>query len=147
MAEGKGDVAKLNKALRAEHFAIYGYGVVGGRSEGGARALATALWEAHRTRRDRLVELIGAEGGQPAASEAAYAMPAVKSPTALAAQLEGTVLDAYLALAGASTGQLRKFAAQAMQEAMGRQVRWSRTGPAESFPGLAPSDVVPTASP
>ncbi|GAA3195606.1 ferritin-like domain-containing protein [Actinocorallia longicatena] len=143
----KADIPKLNLALKAEHYAIYGYGVVGARQTGPVRAQTTALWEAHRARRDQLAGLVTAEGGRPAASEPSYPMPAAKSPAALAALLEDAVLDGYVALSGASTGTLRRLAAQAMQEAMNRRVRWARAGTEEAFPGLNPSDVTPSSSP
>ncbi|MGC3005519.1 DUF4439 domain-containing protein, partial [Streptomyces sp. G35A] len=45
----------LQAALAAEHAAVYGYGVVGGRIGKDRRAEARAAYDAHRARRDALV--------------------------------------------------------------------------------------------
>lgn len=137
------DVTLLQRALAAEHRAVYGYGVVGARQSGQARQQSTALWQAHRARRDRLVSLITDRKGKPVAAEASYRLPD-GAPAQLAAGLEEDLLEAYLGLAGASDGQLRAFAAQAMQEAMTRRVRWSRTGPPTPFPGLSGKQLPPS---
>ncbi|WP_037661545.1 DUF4439 domain-containing protein, partial [Streptomyces aurantiacus] len=48
----KNELNALQAALRAEHAAVYGYGVVGGRVGDGRRAEARTAYDAHRARRD-----------------------------------------------------------------------------------------------
>ncbi|MFF9352126.1 ferritin-like domain-containing protein [Streptomyces sp. NPDC014734] len=126
-------------ALAAEHAAVYGYGVVGGHVAAARRAEATAAYHAHRARRDALVRTVRDLGGEPVASQAAYALPfAVPDPAAavrLAALLEDRVADVYSDLVRAADGPLRRQAADALREAAVRAVRWRGSGVA--FPGLA----------
>lgn len=136
------DLSLLQTVLAAEHRAVYGYGLAGARQGGAARRQSTLLWQAHRTRRDRVSQLIAERGGRPAAAEPAYRLPE-GAPAQLAAGLEEELLNAYLGLAGAEDPALRKFAAQAMQEAMTRRVRWTRTGPSGAFPGLPAESLSP----
>ncbi|WP_106398138.1 ferritin-like domain-containing protein [Actinocorallia populi] len=129
------DLDLLQTVLAAEHRAVYGYGLAGARQSGTARQQSTALWQAHRTRRDRVVSLIRGRDGEPVAAEASYRLPD-GAPAQLAVGLEEALLEAYLGLAGAADPALREFAARAMQEAMTRRVRWARTSPPSPFPGL-----------
>lgn len=129
------DLDLLQTVLAAEHRAVYGYGLTGARQSGAARRQSTALWQAHRTRRDRISAMISQRNGDPVAAEPSYRLPD-GAPAQLAAGLEEELVSAYLGLAGASDAALRKLAAQAMQEAMTRRVRWTRTSPPSPFPGL-----------
>ncbi|MFB6714997.1 MULTISPECIES: ferritin-like domain-containing protein [unclassified Streptomyces] len=126
-------------ALAAEHAAVYGYGVVGGRVADGRRAEAAAAYHAHRARRDALQRTVRDLGGEPVAAQAAYALPfAVPDPAAavrLAALLEDRVADVYSDLVRAAEGPLRREAADALREAAVRAVRWRGSG--VPFPGLA----------
>ncbi|MFJ5725762.1 ferritin-like domain-containing protein [Streptomyces sp. NPDC093149] len=126
-------------ALAAEHAAVYGYGVVGGRVADGRRAEAAAAYHAHRARRDALQRTVRDLGGEPVAAQAAYALPfAVPDPAAavrLAALLEDRVADVYSDLVRAAQGPLRREAADALREAAVRAVRWRGSG--VPFPGLA----------
>ncbi|WP_326768174.1 ferritin-like domain-containing protein [Streptomyces sp. NBC_01591] len=126
-------------ALAAEHAAVYGYGVVGGRVAEGRRSEATAAYHAHRARRDALVRTVRGLGGEPVAAQAAYALPfAVPDPAAavrLAAVLEDRVAGVYSDLVRAAEGPLRREAADALREAAVRAVRWRGSG--VPFPGLA----------
>ncbi|MFJ9683853.1 ferritin-like domain-containing protein [Streptomyces sp. NPDC101194] len=126
-------------ALAAEHAAVYGYGVVGGRVADGRRAEAAAAYHAHRARRDALQRTVRGLGGEPVAAQAAYALPfAVPDPAAavrLAALLEDRVADVYSDLVRAAEGPLRREAADALREAAVRAVRWRGSG--VPFPGLA----------
>ncbi|MZE51831.1 DUF4439 domain-containing protein, partial [Streptomyces sp. SID5770] len=58
-------------ALAAEHAAVYGYGVVGGRIGAERRAEATAAYEAHRARREVLRRAVRDLGGAPVVAAAA----------------------------------------------------------------------------
>ncbi|WP_137993016.1 ferritin-like domain-containing protein [Streptomyces vilmorinianum] len=126
-------------ALAAEHAAVYGYGVVGGRIGAERRAEATAAYEAHRARRDALRRTVRDLGGEPAAAAAGYELPFAVPDTAaavrLAAVLEDRVAGVYSDLVRAAQGPLRRDAAAALREAAVRAVRWRGTD--VTFPGLA----------
>ncbi|TQK51508.1 uncharacterized protein DUF4439 [Streptomyces sp. SLBN-118] len=128
----------VQAALAAEHAAVYGYGVVGGRIGDARKAEAMSAYAAHRARRDALARTARDLGGEPAASAAAYALP-FRVPDAaaalrLAAVLEDRVANVYSDLVRAAEGPLRKDAASALREAAVRAVRWRGSGVA--FPGL-----------
>ncbi|MFB8212175.1 ferritin-like domain-containing protein [Streptomyces sp. NPDC048567] len=141
MSDGKNDgpLAAAQAALAAEHAAVYGYGVAGGRVAAARRAEATAAFHAHRARRDALVRTVRDLGGEPVASDAAYALPfAVPDAAAavrLAAVLEDRVGYVYSDLVRAADGSLRRSAADALREAAVRAARWRGSG--VPFPGLA----------
>ncbi|WP_329062826.1 ferritin-like domain-containing protein [Streptomyces sp. NBC_01429] len=126
-------------ALAAEHAAVYGYGVVGGRIGDNRRAEATAAYAAHRARRDALARTVRDLGGRPEAAAAAYALPFTvpdaSAAVRLAAELEDRVAGVYSDLVRAAEGPLRREAAGALREAAVRAVRWRGGGVA--FPGLA----------
>lgn len=102
-------------ALAAEHAAVYGYGVVGGRLDDARRAEATAAYDAHRARRDALARTVRDLGGKPAVAAAAYALPFEVPDAAaalrLAADLEDRIAGVYSDLVRASRGPLRQQAA------------------------------------
>jgi hypothetical protein len=128
----------LQAALEAEHAAIYGYGVVGGRVAESRRDDVRAAYDAHRARRDALRRDIRGLGGRPRPAAAAYALPfAVPDGDAavrLAAELEDRLAAVYAALVRAGEGERRRDAASALREAAVRSVRWRGVGVA--FPGL-----------
>ncbi|MFC9890030.1 DUF4439 domain-containing protein [Streptomyces pilosus] len=134
-----GELRALQAALAAEHAAVYGYGVVGGRVGKERRTEARTAYDAHRARRDALVRAVRDTGGAPVAAAAGYALPFPVPDAAaavrLAAELEGRVAGVYADLVRASTGERRRGAAEAMREAAVRAVRWS--GESVAFPGLA----------
>ncbi|MFD3518744.1 ferritin-like domain-containing protein [Streptomyces sp. NPDC058657] len=129
----------VQRALAAEHAAVYGYGVVGGRVGAQRRAEAEQAYDAHRARRDALARTVHDLGGKPVVAEAAYALPfAVPDAAAavkLAAVLEDRIAGAYADLVRAADGPLRREAAGALGEAAVRAVRWR--GSSVAFPGLA----------
>jgi hypothetical protein len=129
----------LQAALAAEHAAVYGYGVVGGRVGDDREDEAAAAHAAHRSRRDALVRTVRDLGGQPAVAAAGYDLPFPVPDAAaairLAAVLEDRVAGVYSDLVRASEGSLRLEAAGALREAAVRAVRWRGSGVA--FPGLA----------
>lgn len=135
----KAELTALQAALGAEHAAVYGYGVVGGRIDQRRRAEARAAYDAHRARRDALVREVRDLGGVPVAASAAYALPFQVPDAAaavrLAAQLEERVAGVYSDLVRAATGARRGSAAAALREAAVRAVGWS--GESVAFPGLA----------
>lgn len=129
----------VQAALAAEHAAVYGYGIVGGRMSDDREAEATAAYTAHRARRDALARTARDLGGKPVAASAAYALPfPVEDSGAavrLAAVIEDRIAGVYADLVRAGSGPLRREAASALREAAVRAVRWRGTGVA--FPGLA----------
>ncbi|MFF8729815.1 ferritin-like domain-containing protein [Streptomyces sp. NPDC015171] len=133
------EVTALQAALAAEHAAVYGYGVVGGRIGERRRAEARAAYDAHRAGRDALVRAVRELGATPVAANAAYALPfPVQDGSAavrLAARLEERLAGVYSDLVRATTGARRADAAGALREAAVRAVRWS--GQSVAFPGLA----------
>ncbi|MEV8525421.1 MULTISPECIES: ferritin-like domain-containing protein [unclassified Streptomyces] len=137
-------------ALAAEHAAVYGYGVLGGRLADARATQAREAYAAHRSRRDLLARTVRDLGGSPVAAAAAYALPFAVPDAAsalrLAAELEDRVADVYSDLVRATEGALRQDAAAALREAAVRAVRWR--GGSVAFPGLAerPSAPVPPAS-
>ncbi|MEV5534296.1 ferritin-like domain-containing protein [Streptomyces prunicolor] len=146
--EKASELTALQAALAAEHAAVYGYGVVGGRIREGRRTEAKAAYDAHRARRDALVREVRDLGGTPVAASAAYALPfAVPDSAAaveLAAELEERVAGVYSDLVRASTEGVRGMATEALREAAVRAVRWR--GGSVPFPGLAERAATPTAS-
>ncbi|MFF3330115.1 ferritin-like domain-containing protein [Streptomyces sp. NPDC002888] len=134
-----GELRALQAALAAEHAAVYGYGVVGGRIQEGRRTEARAAYDAHRARRDALVRALRDLGATPVAASAGYALPfAVPDSAAavrLAAELEERVAGVYSDLVRATGDARRREAATALREAAVRAVRWR--GESVAFPGLA----------
>ncbi|GGU85322.1 ferritin-like domain-containing protein [Streptomyces bacillaris] len=126
-------------ALAAEHAAVYGYGVLGGRVEAGRRTEARAAYDGHRARRDTLMRTVRDLGGAPVAADAAYALPFAVADTAsalrLAAVLEDRMAGVYADLVRATEGPARADAAGALREAAVRAARWR--GGNVAFPGLA----------
>ncbi|MFC8433623.1 ferritin-like domain-containing protein [Streptomyces sp. NPDC057253] len=135
----KRELEALQEALAAEHAAVYGYGVVGGRIREGRRSEAMAAYDSHRARRDALVRAVRGLGGTPVAAAAGYALPfPVPDSVAavrLAAVLEDRVAGVYADVVRATEGERRGTAAEALREAAVRAVRWR--GGSVAFPGLA----------
>jgi hypothetical protein len=82
---------RLADALRAEHAAIYAYGVLGARLDEPTRPLAVEAESAHRHRRDALMLRLNALRTPVPPAEAAYALPAPVPDRAAALQLMITV--------------------------------------------------------
>ncbi|MDX3118920.1 ferritin-like domain-containing protein [Streptomyces scabiei] len=138
-AEKSAELTALQAALAAEHAAVYGYGVVGGRIGEARRAEARAAYDTHRARRDALVREVRGLGAEPVAASAGYALPFAVADSAsavrLAAELEGRVAGVYSDLVRAAGDARRREAASALREAAVRAVRWR--GSSVAFPGLA----------
>ncbi|MGW2721561.1 ferritin-like domain-containing protein [Streptomyces sp. NPDC001492] len=143
------ELKALQAALAAEHAAVYGYGVVGGRIRAGRRAEARAAYDAHRARRDALSHEVRDLGGTPVAAAAGYALPFPVPDSAaavrLATELEDRLAGVYSDLVRATGGERRRAAAGALREAAVRAVRWS--GESVAFPGLAERAATAPASP
>ncbi len=133
---GSGDA--LTRALAAEHAAVYAYGVIGGKTAGRLRSLATGGFDAHRARRDQLRSLIARRSGSPAEPGPAYRLPfEVRTPAdavRLAVLVEGRLITAYLELAADRDPSLRRLAALAAQECATRAYGWQPS--ISAFPGM-----------
>ncbi|WP_156727145.1 ferritin-like domain-containing protein [Streptomyces apocyni] len=136
---GEALAAAYQAALRAEHAAVYGYGVVGGRIGKDRKAEARAAYDAHRARRDTLQRTVRGLGEEPEPAAAGYALPFPVPDAAaavrLATELEDRVAGVYADLVAAAGGAKRQEAADALREAAVRAARWR--GSAVAFPGLA----------
>ncbi|RFU39134.1 DUF4439 domain-containing protein [Actinomadura logoneensis] len=148
----------LQEALKAEHAAVYGYGVLGARLRGAAQANARTVWDDHRAQRDELISRLAAMGVRAVAAAPVYRLPvrpsSGRTAAQLAAVLEREVVTAYAGLAGAPDPALRTMAAREMQQAMTRSVRWQAmagtgrvTGPSSAFPGLPGGSLDPAPEP
>ncbi|MFE2159145.1 ferritin-like domain-containing protein [Streptomyces lydicus] len=137
-ADGTDELTAVQAALAAEHAAVYGYGVVGGRIAADRRKEAMAAYDAHRARRDALHREVRDLGGTPQAAAAAYELPFPVPDAAaavrLAAELEDRLAAVYADLVRAGGRARRREAAGALREAAVRAVRWRGGGVA--FPGL-----------
>ncbi|MFC9234596.1 ferritin-like domain-containing protein [Streptomyces decoyicus] len=136
---GHDELTAVQAALAAEHAAVYGYGVVGGRIADDRRKEAQAAYDGHRARRDALRREVRDLGGTPRAAAAAYELPFPVPDAAaaarLAAELEDRLAAVYADLVRAGGRARRTEAAAALREAAVRAVRWRGSGVA--FPGLA----------
>jgi hypothetical protein len=142
-------VEVVQRALRAEHAAIYAYGVIAAQLAGQPRRDAAAALDEHRGRRDRLRAYVIDGGGKPAEPDPAYQLPSpVDTPVAaqaLAANVERLVALAYGDLVAAATDDVRGFAARALADAAVRETGWG--GQAPQFPGLVRPTVSPSPTP
>jgi hypothetical protein len=131
----------LQTTLRAEHAAVYVFGLLGSRSSQAAEAplyvALRAAYEAHRERRDTLISEIATLGGTPAPAAPAYTPPAgLDAPDgryAAALALEGGCASTYAALVAATTGARRLEAIGYLNDAAVREL--SFRGTPEIFPG------------
>ncbi|MGC0414675.1 ferritin-like domain-containing protein [Embleya sp. AB8] len=132
------EVKALRDALDAEHAAVYGYGVAGGRLTGAARTQARTALDTHRARRDAIGRLIADRGAIAPAAAPAYTIPfPVDTPadaTRLAVFLEEGVALHLGALVAAAGAPLREDAANWLRESAVWAVRWR--GASTPFPGL-----------
>jgi len=138
-------IAELQRALAAEHAAVYGYGVAGAYSSGAALAQARAGWLAHQVARDTLEAMLTGRGATPVAASPAYKLPfavtGAASAQRLAATLEEGVTRAYLGVVAVNDAALRAFGATAMQASANRSVAWR--GSTVAFPGMPASAQAP----
>lgn len=135
----------LQAALRAEHSAIWGYGVVGATVSPELRPGIRDVDAAHRASRDELADLIRLRGADPDSAEASYELPFPVGDGAsglqLAAVLEDGVAKGYaFAVSQADSQRAKAFSLGALTDAALRQTYWqqlSGTSPASpEFPGL-----------
>ncbi len=131
-------VEALQKALAAEHAAVYLYGLLGARSSQSRQPSLfrrlTDAFQDHRATRDRLTVLISRAGADPVAAEVDYDVP---GPTDTAVQIEAVartveqrVTLTYGELVENTAGTDRRWAITALDDAALRELGF----------GLAPSD-------
>lgn len=139
------EVEGLQAALRAEHSAIWGYGVVGAAVSPEARQFVRDVDAARRAGRDELADLIRLRGADPEPTEVSYELPFPVVDAAgglqLAAQLEAGVAQGYAyAISQADTQRAKEFSLAALVDAALRQTSWQQlagtTPITPEFPGL-----------
>lgn len=135
----------LQAALRAEHGAIWGYGVVGAAVPPDLRVYVRDLDAAHRATRDTLADLIRLRAAEPEPAQASYELPypVVDAGTGFtfAAALEIAITQGYaFAVSRAATQRAKAFSLAALTEAALRQTFWTKLSGATpvtpEFPGL-----------
>jgi uncharacterized protein DUF4439 len=136
----------LQPCLAAEHAAVFGYGVLGGVVSAGVSdapiaKTAVASYDAHRSRRDLLLELIAATSATPVAAQAAYDVPFRVTGEATARRLaqviEARCATVYARATAASTGAARALTSGTLLDCAVRAARWGAAPTA--FPGLDPA--------
>ena len=131
-------LAAAQRALAAEHAAIYAYGVAGAFLPGPGRAEARAAQAGHLARRDRLAAQVADLAADPVAPAPVYDLPGPVTDPA-SAQALVTLVEERLAAVWADVVALpevavREPAALALQESAVRAALWR--GASVAFPGL-----------
>jgi hypothetical protein len=141
---GTGQVPALQAALAAEHAVVWGYSVVGARAGDDLLAQVRDADDAHRTRRDATVTLIGTYGGDPVPTESSYALPFPVTDRRTALRLavhleEGAAAAWRYAVAATDDVSVRRTALLALADAAVRATRWRVLLPTSpvtvAFPG------------
>jgi hypothetical protein len=119
----------LQKALAAEHAAVWGYGVVGAALGFEAREPAAAAEVAHRDARDRVITLLAGRSVEPVGAEGGYTLPfpvlSGADAAALGVALEDGVAGAWVrVLDQAAERSTRELAVEALSAAEVRAVGW-----------------------
>lgn len=137
-------VGVLQDCLAAEHAALYGYGVLGGRLAGVAagstwQTLADAAYAEHRVRRDDLAELLVRNDAVPVAAEPAYATPfdimTLADCRHLARLIESRCGAVYAHAVSQTVDEVRELVARALISCAIRETRWGQA--VRAFPGLS----------
>jgi hypothetical protein len=132
-------VEALQGALRAEHAAIFGYGVAGAYLDGQVQTSARQIEMTHRDRRDQVSLRIQAQSGEPVSAEPAYELPfaVTDAPSAmrLAADLEEGAAGAWRDALAGTEGDDRQFALDALIACAVQATRWREAA------GIVPTTV------
>nr|MDT0661398.1 ferritin-like domain-containing protein [Micromonospora sp. DSM 115978] len=134
---------ELNRALAAEHAAIFAYGPIGVRLTGPAAREARSAEAAHRTRRDALVVLLTAGGASAAPAAPSYTLPFPVGDAAaalrLAIEIEERTAAVWRSALPATNGEQRTQVLAGLTDAAVRATRWRRLARVEpatiAFPG------------
>lgn len=131
--------AALTEALAAEYAAIFAYGPIGVELDDELAEAAREAEAAHRARRDALILALAADGVDPPAAEASYALPFEVTGAAdalrLAVLVEERVAAVWRAALAASDGTARAEALDALVDAALRAAGWRAAA------GVAPATV------
>jgi hypothetical protein len=133
----------LQQTLAGEHAAVYVYGALAGRVSASAQPVLAeglaAAYTTHRGRRDQLIAMVRAAGGDPVASDVSYELP---NPSRTTVQLEAGALlteercaDVYAAMVGSTSRGDRQWAIDALTDAAVRLLGFG--GTPEDFPGVS----------
>jgi hypothetical protein len=137
------ELSALQDCLKAEHAALYAYGVLGGVLSAAGRpadlALADASYVTHRTRRDHLTQLVAGLAATPSPAEPVYATPFLVVDVAecrrLARLVEHRTATVYCFAVSQAGPNLRRMLASAVTDAAIREVGWGAA--VEAFPGAS----------
>jgi hypothetical protein len=138
----------LQKALAAEHAAIWGYGVVGSALGAEHKAPAATAEAAHRDVRDRVVALLEDRKVDPVGAQGGYALPfpvlSAVDAASLAVVLEDGVAAAWVrVLDQAAERASRELAVGVLGDTEVRAVAWRRAAGkptvTSALPGLPPA--------
>ena len=131
-------VTALQRALAAEHAAIYAYGVAGAFLPSQVQREARAAHASHLARRDRLAGQLDDAGRIPSAPAPIYDLPGPVTDPATAQALLTLVEERLTAVwadaVAVADVRVRELAALALQETAVRAARWR--GASVAFPGL-----------
>jgi len=109
---------RLAAGLRAEHAAIFAYGVLGAHLDSAQQSFATAADAAHRARRDAVIQRLTARDATPPPAEPAYALPAPVtdqgSALRLAIQIEERAAAVWREALPDTSGDDRRLALDAL---------------------------------
>ena len=121
------DEALLTTLLEAEHAAVYGYGVLGGRLDERTRSAARLASDGHRARRDQLAAQLRDRGATPPVALPAYdvAVAGQDEAVALAVRLEeGLAVRWRDLVAGTGEADLRRLGLAGLRESAVRAAQW-----------------------
>lgn len=134
----------LVDALRAEHAAVFAYGIVAAFSNPARSAQIAADTAAHRARRDATIDALSAASVTPPGAEAGYTIPfPVTDPTSaiqLAVQVESDTSVAWRSVIERARSEATRAAAvDALTESTLRAANWravlGAAPPTVAFPG------------
>ncbi|MFD4295540.1 ferritin-like domain-containing protein [Rhodococcus sp. NPDC058505] len=134
----------LVDALRAEHAAVFAYGIVAAYSNPTRAAQVAADTAAHRARRDATIDALSAANVDAPGAEPGYTIPfPVADPTAaiqLAVQIEADTATAWRSvIERAQSEPVRAAAVDALTESALRAASWRAVlgvnPPTVAFPG------------
>lgn len=132
----------LQQTLAGEHAAVYVYGVLGGRVSSSQQprlaARLSSAYVTHRARRDQLMSMVRAAGGDPVAAAVSYRLPNVSRNAAQLAAgarvTERRCADVYAACVASTSRADRRWAVDALGDSAVRELSFGGT-PAR-FPGI-----------
>ncbi len=132
----------VQASLRAEHAAVYLYGVLGARTSASAEPALAGLvrdtYGLHLRRRDELEAMVRELGGRPAIAATAYRLPSsLRRPEQVrtaALGIESRCAQTYAQQVGSTTGPQRRWGLAALTDAAVRQLQLG--GQPDDYPGL-----------